>query len=441
MDLRGRLSRHLSRPPGHLGLILTGLVLLCLVAGLAGLIDVQHRRSVLVGVTDRSSPLAGAAVTVYQSLSDADATATGAFLAGDQAPDELRGRYREDINDAAAALSTAAAGAPDVQTANAVTELTTLLPMYTGIVERARTNDLLQRSVGAAYLRESSALVRDRMLPVAKQLYNGEMARLSAAQDDAGALAWVPLTLGVLTLLALLAAQVHLRRTTNRTLNAGLLAASATVLAAIIWLTIASVNAAQYNESGRDEGSARLAALAEARITALTARSEEALSLVARGNGKAYEDGYQKAREVLDGDKGQLGSLAAARDRLGESPARDIVDSAIGTWQQWRTDHERLRVLDGKGEYINAVLVATGVDTTLSLDRPATVDPDNTGTLSAAVDLRLGEALGQAQARFDDQAGRAVGALSAADAGIAVLMVFACVGVALGMAPRIREYR
>src|SRR5688572_4878018 len=113
---------------------------MCLITGLAGLLDVQHRRSVLVGVADHSSPLASAAVTVYQSLSDADAMATGAFLAGDQAPPDLRAKYRRDITEAASALSTAAAGAPDVQTATAVAELTALLPMYTGIVEVAGTN-------------------------------------------------------------------------------------------------------------------------------------------------------------------------------------------------------------------------------------------------------------------------------------------------------------
>jgi hypothetical protein len=441
VDLRERTLRRLGRPPEQLGLILTGLVLMCLITGLAGLLDVQHRRSVLVGVADHSSPLASAAVTVYQSLSDADATATGAFLAGDQAPAELHAKYRKDITEAANALSTAAAGAPDVQTATAVAELTALLPMYTGIVEVAETNNLQQRSVGAAYLRESSALVRDRMLPVAQRLYRDELNRLSAAQDDAGSLAWFPVTMGGLTLLALLASQIYLRRTTNRTLNAGLLAASVAVVTGLIWLIVASASAAGYNDSGREEGSAPLEALAEARITALTARSEEALSLVARGNGNRYEEEYQKARQRLDGDKAQLGSFAAARDRVGESPTRSIVDSAIGAWQRWRDDHEKLRDLDVRGEYIQAVFRATGVDTALLQGLPARVEPGNTGTLAAEVDMKLGEAVSQVQARFDEGAARAVGALTAADVAIAILALLACAGVAFGMAPRIREYR
>jgi hypothetical protein len=439
VDLRERILRRVSRAPEQLGLILTGLVLMCLVTGLAGLLDVQHRRSVLTGVADHSSPLASAAVTAYQSLSDADAMATGAFLAGDQAPPELRAQYRKDITAAASALSTAAAGAPDVQTATAVAELTALLPQYTGIVEVAGTYNLQQQPVGAAYLRESSALVRDRMLPVAQRLYRAEMERLSAAQDDAGSLAWFPVTMGVLTLLSLLASQLYLLRTTNRTLNAGLMAASVAVVTGLIWLIAASASAAGHNDSGRDEGSAPLEALAEARITALTARSEEALSLVARGNGEPYEVGYQKARERLDGDKAQLGSLAAARDRAGES--QYMVDFAIGAWDRWRDDHQNLRELDEKGDYIQAVLLATGVDTTLLQGLPAKVTPGHTGTLAAEVDEKLGEAVSQAQSRFDEGAARAVGALTAADVVIAILALLACAGVAFGMAPRIREYR
>ncbi|MBP2327655.1 hypothetical protein JOF56_008040 [Kibdelosporangium banguiense] len=441
MDLRERILRRVARPPEQLGLILTGLVLVCLITGLAGLLDVQHRRDVLVGVADRSSPLAGAALTVYQSLSDADAIATGAFLTGDQAPADLRARYRTDITEAASALSTAAAGAPDVKTATAVAELTALLPMYTGIVEKAETNNLLQKSVGAAYLRESSGLVRERMLPVAQQLFRDEMVRLSVAQDDAGSLAWFPLTIGGLALIALLASQVYLRRTTNRTLNAGLLGASVAVVAALTWLVAASATAVGHNDAGREGGSVPLEALAEARITVLTARSEEALSLVARGNGQRYEDGYKQARQRLDGDKAQLGSFAAALDRIGDAPIRSTVESAVGTWQRWRTDHQQLRELDDKGEYIKAVRLATGVDTTLQEAMPAKIEQDNTGTLAADVDKKLGEAVGQAQSVFDDQAARAVNSLSVADVGIAILMLLACAGVAFGMAPRIREYR
>jgi hypothetical protein len=435
VDWRGRIPRRLHRPPGQLGLILAGLVVLCLATGLAGLLDIQHRRSVLDGVANRSSPLAGAALTVYQSLSDADAVATGAFLAGDQAPAELRTRYRKDITEAANALTTAAAGAPDAQTVTAIAGLTAKLPVYTAIVDIANANNLQKLTVGAAYLREASALVRNDMLPVANRLYLAEAARLSAAQDDAGSGVWLPIAVGVLCLLGLGAAQIYLRRTTNRTFNAGLLAATAAVLAAVTWLSVASLTAVGHNDSARNDGSAQLETLAAARIAALTARSQEALSLVARGGGQDYIERFAQEGELLDG------SLRAARSRISQADTVSVVDSAVATWRKWRDDYTQLRDLDTQGEYERAVLIATGVQINLPENEPAKVEPDNTGALAAELDSKLGEAAGQAQARFDDQAAKALGSLTAADIGIAALAVLACLGVAVGMAPRIREYR
>jgi hypothetical protein len=439
VDLRARIPRRLRRPPEQLGLVLTALVLLCLFTGLAALLDIQHRRTILEGVAGRSSPLAGAALTVYQSLSDADAVATSAFLAGEQATPESRDRYRDDITAAANALTTAAAGAPDAQTAAQVARLTAQLPMYTGIVEVANTNNLQELSVGAAYLREASELARNQMLPVAQQLYQAEIERLAAAQDDAGSGAWVPITVGVLTLLALGAAQFYLHRTTNRTLNAGLLVASATVLAAVIWLSFASLNALSHNDSSRTDGSAQLEALAEARIGALTARSNEALSLVARGGGQEYTKRFQDNSQRLDGTG--LGSFSAARERISQPDTVSILDSAIATWTKWRDGNKHLREIENDGDYEGAVLIATGVQISPQAGVPAVVKPDNTGALSTELDRKLHEAVSQAQARFDDQSAKAIGSLTAADVGIAVLTLLACAGIAVGMAPRIREYR
>ncbi|ALG10036.1 hypothetical protein AOZ06_26870 [Kibdelosporangium phytohabitans] len=419
--------------------VLAGLVVLCLATGLAALADVQHRRGVLVGVADRSSPLAGAAVSVYQSLSDADATATGSFLAGDQAPAAERQRYLHDITEAASALSTAAAGAPDVRTATRVAELTAQLPMYTSLVDTARTYSRQGLSLGAAYLREASGLVRERMLPVAQQLYRDEMARLGTAQEDAASTAVLPLLLGIVALGALVVVQIYLRRTTNRVFNAGLLVATAATFAALMWLGFASANAAEHNETGRRDGSAQLEALVEARITVLTARSEEALSLVARGSGKSYEDRFQQARARLDGDGATLGSFAAARDRAGQPETVAKVDGARSSWQVWLDKHGQLRTFDADGDYNRAIQVATGVD--LAHTDTAKVADGSTGQLAAQVVDQLSAAVGQAQARFDDHAGQATSALDAVDVGIVLLVLLAAGAVTAGMAARIREYR
>ena len=113
VQLRRRLARYRERPPDQLTLLLIVLVLSCLVTGVAGALDLQRRKDEVAGIVDRSAPLTSAAVDIYQSLSDADATAASAFLlVGGVEPAELRERYQLNIAEASTALSTASAGSP-----------------------------------------------------------------------------------------------------------------------------------------------------------------------------------------------------------------------------------------------------------------------------------------------------------------------------------------
>ncbi|MCE6998386.1 hypothetical protein LZG04_26825 [Saccharothrix sp. S26] len=414
--LAARARRVAGSPPAALRVLLGGLVALCLVTGVVGWAEIAHRRAVLTEVTQRSIPLSSAALEVYQSLSDADATANGVFLAGERATPEQRARYLADIERAAVALSTAAAGTSH-DTSRVVAELTAQLARYSGLVATAHTNDRQGFSVGAGYLREASALVRETLLPAAHRLYRDEEAKLAAAQDDAGSVAWLAVALGVLTLGALVAAQLYLRETTRRTFNRGLLVTTGALLLAVGWLTTASVVAAARTDAGR-AGVAQTEALATARITALTARSAEALTLVARSNGGLYEEAFRQAAATLDGDRDVPGSLAAAAEEVGgHAEARGAADAAIGAWRQWRGLHEA-----GRADL-------------------AAADLPRSAALADEVDRRLAEALQDAQRRFEEQSVRAVDALAGADAAAALLALVGAVAAGLGLAPRIREYR
>lgn len=440
---RKRVMRVATTPPGQLGLLLAVLITLCLATGLAGAADVYNRRSVLKGIAEQSSPLANAALQIYQSLSDADATANSVFPAGDRAPADLQERYRDDITGAAAALSTASAVAPDGKTANAVAELTAQLPVYAGLVQTAQDNNRQGHAIGSNYLQMASALLREQLLPMADGLYNDELARLAAAQDDADSVAWLPIGLGVLTLAVLLAGQLYLRRTTRRTFNLGLLVATATVLAAVGWLGLASSSAARHSDTGRRDGSAQIETIAEARITALSARSAEALIVITRGDDTSYESDFDHARELLDGDAETSGSLATARERVSQAGA--AMDAAIDEWHRWLDQHEKLRYCDDIGNNQSAVWLATGVQTgdagAPGMEQPCMADGDTTAALAKSMDEALTSALGQAKTRFDGETASASRALARADAGVAALLLFAAISVVFGMSARLREYR
>ncbi len=411
-----RARKAVNSPPSRLRALLVGLVALCLVTGAVGWVEIAHRRTVLTEVTQRSIPLASAALEVYQSLSDADATANSVFLAGERATAEQRTRYLVDIERAAVALSTAAAGASD-ETSRIVAELTAQLARYSGLVETAHTNNRHGFSVGAGYLRQASALAQETLLPAAHRLYLEEVGKLSAAQRDAGSVAWLAVVVGVLTLGALVAAQLHLRETTRRTFNRGLLVTTGALLLAVVWLTVASAVAADHTDAGR-RGVAQTGALATARITALSARSAEALTLVARSNGGPYEEAFRQAAATLDGGGDVPGSLAAAADEVGDhTEARSAADAAVEAWRQWRELHDENRA------------------------DIAAADLPRASALADQVDQRLEDAFRHAQRRFEDESVSAVEALGAADAGAVLLALVGAVAAGFGLAPRIREYR
>lgn len=411
------------QPPGQFVVVLTVLVLLCLTAGLVGALDIQHRRAVLAQVLDRSGPLTGAAMETYQSLSDADATAAGAFLVGDVEPPLLRERYRTNIAEASAELSVAASMAPTGDSAQTIAELTTHLPVYTGLIETARTLNRQGIPQGASYLREASTLVHTIMLPAAQRLHELENSRLSVAQTSASRLAWFPLVVGVLALLALIAAQVHLARTTHRIFNVGLLAAMVFALAAVSWLITASLVGSGHSAAGRDHGTVQVETFVDARIAALQARGHESLTLVAQGNGRAYEDSFTDTANRLD-------RLLAAAGKAATSPDTGAaVQRATDAWRQWQASHQKLRAEDDSGNYNTAVRLATSDD------------PNGTTAPSTVLDEQLGIAIQGATRRFEEESVRARDALANGERAVAVLMALAAFGVGFGYAPRLREFR
>jgi hypothetical protein len=68
-------------------------------------------------------------------------------------------------------------------------------------------------------------------------------------------------------------------------------------------------------------------------------------------------------------------------------------------------------------------------------------DPASSGSLAQELDRQLGLAMEQAGGRFDRAVQSAQDALSGTDIGVAVLTVLAVVAAAVGVWPRIAEYR
>jgi len=321
--LAGRVGRssggRLGGTPARLSAMMLVLAAVGLAAGIVSVVDVVQRSATVNRVTTVSGPLTVQAQQLYRALSDADATAASAFLADGQEPVALRQRYTNDIASATAALSAATAADRDQPT---VARIAAQLPVYTGLVETARTYNRQNLPVGAAYLREASALMRNELLVAAKDLYDAETAQVEADRRAASGFPWLAVPLLLLGIAGLVAAQVYLTRRTNRLFNLGLLGATVLAVALLGWLALSWNGVRAELSAAQRDGSGQVRLLAQARLDALQARADESLTLVARGNGGDFETDYKAADGRL------TARLAGARDAASDPAVRAAVASA-----------------------------------------------------------------------------------------------------------------
>jgi hypothetical protein len=416
--------------PGRLFLIGVSLALLAVLTGAFGAIEMQQKQNTTDNLIAHREPVAAASQQIYRSLSDADATAASAFLAGGTMPTDLRERYDLDIATAGANLAKASAdvgGVPDAE--EQVNVLSQQLPVYTGLVETARAYNRQGYPSGAAYLREASGLMRAKLLPAAQRLYEIDFERLSEEQDAASSVPWFSLGLGIVLLAALIAAQRYLTRRTNRLLNVGLVVATGAVVVALIWGTAALLIASARVSAGHDHGSQQVEVIVQARIVALKMRANETLTLVARGDGGDYEEEFKKLAEEISGD-GDGNLLNQARGLAEDQETQNLIDAAQKNADDWLAAHQRVRELDDGGSYQEAVSLAI-----------STAAKTSAATMFSQLDDNLMKALRNGRQQFAEETSAASNVMTGLAPGIAVLALVAAAGVTMGIRDRLQEYR
>lgn len=418
----------LRRTPGRLGQLLVGVTLLAVVAGITGATTAADRAALVDHVITRDTPVALAAQDLYRSLSDADATVAAAFLTAGPEPVALRERYRRHLAAAGAALATVAgAGLTGGAVATVVTELSTGIPVYAGLVETARAYHRQGLPLGAAYLRQGSGMMREHLLPAAQRLFHAVADELALARQQAARFPGYAVPLGLLTVVALAASQIYLARRTRRLLNPGLLVATGAAAASVVWLTIAWASAAAHLHAGHTHGLAQMELLVEARTTVLMARSDEALTLIARGNGAHFEASYDEAMTMLSGGD-TAGLLETALAEATDPAIVEALRAAREETDTWRRSHEQIRTLIDSGDWDTATHLLIGDDVT------------STAGVVGRLDEALGDAINRGAERHAREADRAAAALSPVNEGLTALTVVAVLAAFAGFWPRIREY-
>lgn len=424
------MTRWAATAPGRLRVIGAILILFGLTSGLTSVLTLRQRSELVHEMRSGGTGPGASALDIYPALSAADANVASALLTGGPDQATARRRYEADIAHAATAITAASQDATDRSSLTALATLSSGLPVYTGLVETARTWDRQGLPLGVAYLREASGLMRSTLLPAAQQVYQAEIKRVADMQPDATVFPWTALVAGVLTLIGLLFAQAYLTRHSHRLLNVGLAAATIATLVSVLWVGYAATTISNRLYSARVDGLTQVQLLAQARIDASRARADEALALLARGSGQAFEDDYTATMVKLLGPTGDGGLLAQAHDQARDPAQRRIIEAAQIDARHWLAKHADVRKSENDGKYSEAVRKASDPS-----------DPDGGAAVFNELEKELDNGIRGGGERFSRRTGQAVDVLAGSDFAVGALTALLIAGIAIGLQQRISEYR
>lgn len=340
---------------------------------------------------------------IQTNLLRADANATNAFLVGGLEPPEQRAAYDDAITASSRLIAEAADAEPGDRAA--LSALNVQLIGYTENIELARANNRQGFPVGAQYLRNASGGLRADAMPLLDNLVSANADRAESQMN--ARIGWLFALVGLVVLGLLVGVQVRLARRFRRRFNVGLAIATGIGLVALITGLATLGWAAASIGSIRDGAFAEVRNAAGARIEGNNAKSNESLTLIARGSGSSFEKAWQVSATLVE-------------DRLSRA-GRDLTS----VWTPYAAVHTEIRTLDDGGQWDKAVALAT----TRSND---TFDDFDT-TLASVVQGASAETTGGLAATVPAMV---VGALLTLAAGLAMAVLGR-----RGLGQRLKEYR
>ena len=382
---------------------------------------INQRQYALTTVLSHTEPLAFAAGRLYTTLSVADAAAATAFIA-EAEPQAVRQRYEQAITDAAVAVTRASSGLTDEPLVQLLGRINAELAVYTGLIEIARTNNRAGNPVGSSYLSEASSLMQSKILPDAQRLYRETSKRVD---DETTASTQIPApVILVVTTTAIFGAFAHrwLARRTKRRINPGLVAGALAILVMVVWVGTALAISTSGSRSAKDTAAESLKTITDLSISAQQARADETLSLIRRGDEEVRKQSFY---ERIDAMHKQLDEYLSRPDAVDKGD----LQGADQLLAQWRRADDRINSYMSVGNYRAATQVALGSgedDSTPAFDK---------------LDHALVKAMDQSRTELRDDILNARRGLAGATVGGIVLSLGAAVAVALGLWPRLSEYR
>jgi hypothetical protein len=382
---------------------------------------INDRQQALTTVLNHTEPLSFAAGQLYTTLSVADAAAATAFIAQAE-PWPVRMRYEQAITDAAVAVARASSGLDDQPLVQLLGKINAELAVYTGLIEIARTNNREGNPVGSSYLSEASGLMQATILPDAAQLYQATSERVDS-ETTASTHFPAPVVLVIATTVVFgVFSHRWLARRTRRRINPGLVVGALGILVMVVWVGTALTISTAASRSAKDTAAESLKTVTNVAITAQQARADETLSLIRRGDEQIRKQSFYQRIDFMHQ---QIDQYMARSDAVDKSDLQGADQLLV----RWRQANDRINSYISVGNYRSATQIALG-----------SAEDDSTPAFDKLED-QLGKAMTQCRAHLRNDVINARSGLSGAQVGGVVLSLGAAVAVALGLWPRLKEYR
>lgn len=354
--LARRLLSFLGTTPGKLVAVTLALTIAIAAAGMSLAASSTDRHANLNTLLSSTEPMNNSAHNLYTSLSLADTIATTGFVQLGEGSTDDREAYSAAIDTATVAATESALGSAtdDTRIRELILNIQRQLPVYTGMVETARANHRDGNAVAVNYMSNASTLMREDILPDARELFRLTSAKVTQEQKALTRPQWVPLSGFVAAVFFLLAAQWWLWRLTRRRFNRGFLAATVLLSVALAWVSIATIMIWAAGSQRFEAVAAPWEQLTASQIEAQQARTTETLMLVSR---QATVDATVDFDATVLAVHQALDSYGAAED-LGAGDAQSVAD-ARGALNQWASAHKDLVADLNAGRYDSAITLST----------------------------------------------------------------------------------
>ena len=389
-----------------------------------------HRRSTVHAIGTRTEPLIVEAQQIHAALSDADASAAHAFLAGGAGSATAQTRYQASLSAGANAILAAEQGQTSPADRAALTSISQQLPVYAGLVGEASALNRQNLPLGAAYLRDASSLMQSTILTATDSITTSNANRLDRGYRSATRSRDVTLLLvaAIAAAIALIVTQALVLSRSNRILNLPLLVATIVVVGAVVWVVASFSTQRSDMVRARDQGFVPSSLLSEARVLAFRADGDQSLSVIARGDGAAFDADFNTAMTWMGfppGSRPASGALTDALHAPGASAVAPQVSTAVSAIEAYTATNADIHSAVAAGNFPGAVALVGGPS----------------AAAFGRFDAAASNALAASQQRF-------VSGVTAADhrvrnlaALVTVAALLAAALTILGLQLRIREYR